>query len=179
MDKPYLHITCIEPRSSLILSLTICLLELGRCDADFKKSSQRPYFVGHERFDVVAYRLQFINCFLERTGWYYTVTEDDTSVRQISSQNPPCILICEYQNLFLFRSNLQLLISFSSAYDGSMFVTDEMSAKMWLFGDEKLFYENGNGTANMVSKFLVQHPNRPFLHLSQTVYEHALAEYSH
>lgn len=84
-----------EPGSPLIRSLPACQLDLRRWGARFKKNSQRPYFEGHERTDVVDHRQQFINYFLERKDFYYTVTEGDKPTWEIPSQNPPSILICK------------------------------------------------------------------------------------
>lgn len=101
MQETYLNITFVEPGSPLIRSLPACQLDLRRWGARFSKNSQRPYFEGHERTDVVAHRTQFINYFLERKDSYYTVTDGDKPVWQIPTQNPRCVLICECQSVLI------------------------------------------------------------------------------
>ena len=92
----HLNITCfLEPGSPLIRSLSACQLDLRRWGAQFKNNSQRPYFEGHQRNDVVAHRQQFIHYFLDRKDSYYTVAEGEKPIWQFPSQKPPCILICE------------------------------------------------------------------------------------
>ena len=61
----------------LVRSVESCRLDLRRWGAKFRQNSQRPYFEGHERSDVVAHRREFITHFLQRKGQYYTITDGD------------------------------------------------------------------------------------------------------
>lgn len=79
----------------LIRSVSSCRLDLRRWGARFKRNTQRPYFEGHERSDVVEHRQQFINYFLDRKDYYYRVSNDEKSVWTLPIQNPPCILLCK------------------------------------------------------------------------------------
>ncbi len=63
--------------NDLIRSERSCRLDLPRWGAKFEASSQRPYFEGHERDDVVKHRNEFINYFLAHKDFYYTITDGD------------------------------------------------------------------------------------------------------
>ncbi|CAF4846691.1 unnamed protein product [Rotaria magnacalcarata] len=158
IDEQFYEVTnqIKEPGSPLIRSLSACLLDLRRWGARFKNNSQRPYFEGHERNDVVTHRQQFINYFLDREDSYYTVTEGEKPMWRFPSQKPPCILIF---------------------HDESTFKSGEVCAKRWFFGDDAPFHSKGRGRSNMVSDFLVEHPTGPFFRLSEKEYEQALAKY--
>ncbi len=84
----------------LIRSVSSCRFDLRRWGARFKENSQRPYFEGHERSDVIGHRQQFIDYFLDRKDYYYRVSNDDKPVWTLPTQNPPCILLCKccFQN---------------------------------------------------------------------------------
>ncbi|CAF1555869.1 unnamed protein product, partial [Rotaria sp. Silwood1] len=45
--------------------------------ARFESNSQRPYFEGHERSDVVQHRKNFVQYFLTRKDSYYLITEGE------------------------------------------------------------------------------------------------------
>ncbi|CAF3129728.1 unnamed protein product [Rotaria socialis] len=158
IDKKFYETTNIikDPESPLIRSLSSCRLDLRRWGARYNKNSQRPYFEGHERIDVVDHLQQFINYFLDRKDFYYTVTDDDKPLWKLSTQTPPCILIF---------------------HDESTFKSGEVSAKRWFFGEEAPFHSKRRGRSNMVSDFLVQHNSGPFFSLSQSEYEKALAKH--
>ena len=59
-------------------------MDLRRWGAKFEANSRRPYFEGHERDDVVKHRNEFINYFLAHKAYYYTITDGDTPVWNIS-----------------------------------------------------------------------------------------------
>lgn len=79
---------------ALVRSLESCRLDLRRWGAKFQPNTQRPYFEGHERQDVVAHRQEFISYFLQRKNSYYTISDGDQPVWQNPSSNPT-ILICK------------------------------------------------------------------------------------
>ncbi|CAF2045619.1 unnamed protein product, partial [Rotaria magnacalcarata] len=95
IDKKFYETTNTikEPDIPLIQSLSACKVDLCRWGARFKKNSQRPYFEGHERAEVVEHREQYINYFLDRKDHYYTITDDDKPAWKYPSRTPPCILI--------------------------------------------------------------------------------------
>ncbi|CAF1148224.1 unnamed protein product [Didymodactylos carnosus] len=107
--------------------------------------SQRPYFEGHERDDVVKHRNEFIGYFLAHKDYYYTITDGEIPMWIIPIQNPHRILIF---------------------HDESTFRSGEVSPKRWFFGENTPFFSKGRGLSHMISDFLVQHPSGPFFELS-------------
>ncbi|CAF4167441.1 unnamed protein product [Rotaria sordida] len=69
-------------------------LDKRRWGATFKPNSQRPYFIGHERQDVIKHREEFVSYFLTRKDRYYTVSDGEQPVWNIPAAKP-CILICK------------------------------------------------------------------------------------
>jgi hypothetical protein len=132
-----------------------CRLDLKRWGAKFEKNSQRPYFEGHEREDVVSHRKTFINYFLSRKDHYYTLTDDEIPT-WISPSQRPCILMC---------------------HDESTFRSGEVSAKRWTMNDSSGFFSKGRGRSYMVSDFLVQHPSGPFFSLNEAEWKDAIKKY--
>jgi hypothetical protein len=92
-------LNCLEDAFSIFSNVRLFFhssLDLRRWGARFKENGARPYFEGHERSDVVESRLQFINYFLDRKQYYYTVTDDEVLPSwNTPSQKPPSILICK------------------------------------------------------------------------------------
>lgn len=80
---------------ALIRSPECCRLDLRRWGAKFQPNSQRPYFEGHERDDVVKHRNEFISYFLARKDQYYTISDEENPTWNIPKQKP-CVLICKY-----------------------------------------------------------------------------------
>lgn len=71
-----------------------CRLDLRRWGAKFEANAQRPYFEGHEREDVVKHRNEFINYFLERKAFYYTITDGEIPTWNTPVKNPR-VLLCK------------------------------------------------------------------------------------
>ncbi|CAF3889700.1 unnamed protein product, partial [Rotaria sp. Silwood1] len=132
-----------------------CRLDLKKWGAKFEKNSQRPYFEGHERDDVVNNRNMFINYFLSRENHYYTLTDDETP-SWISPTRRPCILMC---------------------HDESTFRSAEVSAKRWVMNENSGLFSKDRGRSYMVSDFLVQHPSGPFFSLNDTEWKEAIKKY--
>jgi hypothetical protein len=87
--------TTKEACDGLIRSVESCRSDLRRWDARFEANSQRPYFEGHERPDVVIDRRNFIDKFLKNKHNYYLVSDGDDPTWIMPTQNPPTILICQ------------------------------------------------------------------------------------
>ena len=90
IDTKYYELTGIEKQTgdNLIRLERSCRLHLRRWEAKFEANSQRPYFEGHERDDVVKYLNEFINYFLTHKGFYYTITDGDTPMWNMPIQSP-------------------------------------------------------------------------------------------
>jgi len=98
IDRRYYEVTqTIKINDQLIRSEKSCRLDLRRWGAKFEANSQRPYFEGHERPEVVEHREQFTSYFLNRVGHYYTVSDGDQPFWKLPSPNlKPCVLICMF-----------------------------------------------------------------------------------
>lgn len=96
IDGKFYEITdTVKVTDSLVHSIESCRLDLRRWGVKFQANSQRPYFEGHERADVVAHRQEFVTYFQERKDRYYTITEGEQPARQTPGRNPT-VLICKY-----------------------------------------------------------------------------------
>ncbi|CAF3533384.1 unnamed protein product [Rotaria socialis] len=60
----------------LVRTVESCRLDLRRFGVKFTANSSRPYFLGHEREDVVKHRQEFVKYFIEREQHFYTITND-------------------------------------------------------------------------------------------------------
>ncbi|CAM4866046.1 unnamed protein product [Rotaria socialis] len=140
---------------TLVRSIESCRLDLRRWLAKFQPNTQRPYFEGHERQDVVTHRHEFISYFLQRKDVYYTISDGDQPVWKIPAQNP-CII--------LFHVD-------------STFKSGEMPAKRWTVERNTPFFSKGHGRSHMISDFIVQHPCGPFFSLSDAEYDKAVEKF--
>ena len=97
LDEKFYQLTgeTKEDSNSLIISERSCRLDMRTWRAKFEKNSNRPFFEGHERSDVVAHRSDFVNYFLSRKNYYYSVPEGNESVWQLPTHQPPVILFCK------------------------------------------------------------------------------------
>ncbi|CAF1256682.1 unnamed protein product [Didymodactylos carnosus] len=79
IDTKYYELIGIQKQigDDLIRSERSCRLNLRRWGAKFEANSQRPYFEGHERDDVVKHRNEFISYILTHNDSYYTITDGD------------------------------------------------------------------------------------------------------
>jgi hypothetical protein len=169
-------IVIVDPDSPFIRSVASCRLDLRRWGAKFNPNSQRPYFEGHERMDVVEHRREFIKHFLDRREFYYTISDGDSPKWIAPTKSDPCILLCKE------KSSVASVIYFSMyhpilVHDESIFKSGETSYKRWAFDEETTFFSKGRGRSNMISDFLVQHESGPFFSLDQKQYQKAVMKY--
>ncbi|CAF4225149.1 unnamed protein product [Rotaria magnacalcarata] len=122
--------------NEFVCEVKSCRLDLRRWGARFESNSQRPYFEGHERQDVVQHRTTFLQYFLPKKDSYYLISDDIQPKWQIPTTGTPTILIF---------------------HDESTFRSGEVSAKRWLYDNQAPFYSKGRGRSNMLSDFLVMH----------------------
>ena len=95
LDKRFYEITqTSKVNDTLIRSSESCRLDLRRWGAKFQPNSQRPYFEGHERDDVVKHRHEFVSYFLGRKDRYYSISEGEQPMWNMPT-GKPCILICK------------------------------------------------------------------------------------
>ena len=95
-----------------VRSVESCKLDLRRFGAKFRANSSRPYFLGHERQDVVKHRKEFVKYFIERENHFYTITNDAVPQWKTPT-SAPIILLCKC--FFLFH-HLKLVDMFVVAF---------------------------------------------------------------
>ncbi|CAF3149412.1 unnamed protein product, partial [Rotaria sp. Silwood2] len=156
IDTKYYELTqTVKNDDKSIRSYEACRIDLRRWGAKFQANSQRPYFEGHERNDVVAHREKFISYFLNRTDNYYTISDGENPIWQMPS-GKPCIIIY---------------------HDESTFRSGDISPKRWTIDESTPFFSKGRGRSHMVSDFLVSHASGPFFSLSSIEFEEAKIKY--
>lgn len=97
VDRKYYDLTntAKDNNANLIRSVQSCRLDLRRWGARFESNSKRPYFEGHERADVIRDRQSFVEYFLNRKDYYYTITEGESPSWTYPIKSQPSVLICE------------------------------------------------------------------------------------
>ena len=96
IDERYYEITGLAKTvPDLVRSIGSCRLDLRNWGARFEPNTQRPYFEGHERSDVVEDRNGFVNYFLDNKNNYYTVSLGEDPTWNPPSTNEKKILICK------------------------------------------------------------------------------------
>ena len=94
VDERFYQLNILQKLGSgLIRSVQCCRLDLHRFGAKYTGNSSRPYFLGHEREDVVKHREKFVRYFLQQKDHFYTIT-DDASAQWKNPQPRPAILFC-------------------------------------------------------------------------------------
>ena len=171
VDKRFYEINnMIKSDSCLVRSVESCRLDLRRWGACFENNTNRPYFEGHDRPDVLACRQEFLNHFLSNKDSYYTVTEDSDPQWKTPTTSSPTVLICKTEILnYLYSFNY-----FFPVHDESTFRSGDMRNKRWLINDSVPFFNKGHGRSVMVSDFLVQHPSGEFFQLNENEWTNAV-----
>jgi hypothetical protein len=84
----------VKDDSSKKRSIESCRLDLRRFGAKYTGNKARPYFLGHERDDVVNYRQEFVNYFVNNQSNFYCLSEDPEP-KWILPNKDATILICK------------------------------------------------------------------------------------
>ncbi|CAF4575974.1 unnamed protein product, partial [Didymodactylos carnosus] len=142
--------------TGLIRSVESLRLDMRKWGIHYEANGSRPYFIGHEREDVVEHRKKVIDYFLAREHNYYRLTDDDEPEWIKPTSKTPVILI---------------------THDESSFRSGEISSKRWIVGDTAPFHMKGRGKTLMISDFLVAHSSGPFFRLSDQEYSKACKKY--
>ena len=141
----------------LIRSEESCRLDLLRWGAKFSKNSNRPYFEGHEREDVVEKRKEFCQYFIQfKDQYFYPFLDQECKL----AWNRPL-------------RKVRILLS----HDESTYKSGEVSMFRWLFPGMEPFYSKGRGRSIMLSQFLVQHNFYDIFSLCEQEWKKAVAEY--
>jgi hypothetical protein len=95
IDSSYRKLTGTKKHQNhLIRSEKMCRLDLQRWGYRFDLNTSRPFYQGHDRTDVLAYRENFLNYFLSKKDHYYLVGDGDYPAWCIPTQQPR-IIICK------------------------------------------------------------------------------------
>ena len=84
------------PQSGFVRSVESCRLDLRRWGGRFKENSQRPYFEGHDRPDVVEHREKFVNHFINQREYCYQVSGGKKPSWISPKVETPVIVICKF-----------------------------------------------------------------------------------
>ena len=94
VDSEYYKLTNTEKLTDkLIRSVEMCRLDLKRWGCKFEANTQRPYFEGHDRIDVLSYREKFLDYFLSKKSNYYLLGAGDQPLWCVPVKEPR-ILMC-------------------------------------------------------------------------------------
>ncbi|CAF1250957.1 unnamed protein product, partial [Didymodactylos carnosus] len=157
IDERYYKINNLKKSANnLIRSIESCRLDVRRWGGRHEANSNRPYFEGHERADIIAHRKEFIQHFLSRKAEYYTITNDESPKWVIRTTPRRTILIC---------------------HDESTFRSGEISPHRWIIDDNAPFFSKGRSRSHMLSDFLVLHPSPRFFRLNQEEWNEATKKY--
>ncbi|CAF3376878.1 unnamed protein product, partial [Rotaria sp. Silwood2] len=165
IDDRFYELTKLKKNTQqLVRSVESCKLDLRRFGAKYTANTGRPYFLGHERKDVVKHREQFIEYFTEHQDDFYTITNDTPPQWKNPTGEPTVLLLC-FPDFSMI------------GHDESTYKSGEISAKRWIMTDNAPFYNKGKGNSVMSSDFLVMHPSSPFFTLTDKEFEKALKKY--
>jgi hypothetical protein len=99
IDSSYYKLTQTKKcQKELIRSEAMCRLDLRRWGYRFDLNTQRPYFKGHDRPDVLAYRVKFLEYFLSKKQHYYLLESGDRPSWLVPTTQPR-IIICKLKKI--------------------------------------------------------------------------------
>ncbi|CAF1552361.1 unnamed protein product, partial [Didymodactylos carnosus] len=136
IDSQYYELTNTnKSNNELIRSERMCRLDMRRWECKFESNTQRPYFQGHDRADVLAYRKEFLSYFLSRKNNYYLVNIGDQPIWSIPTQQPR-ILICKFEyQIHKAFCNMSPAFPRCLCHVDSTFRSGEVFAKRWIYDD--------------------------------------------
>jgi len=79
---------------SVVRSVESLRLDLKRWGIHYSSNKVRPYFLGHERIDVVEHRKKIIDYFIQNENDYYRLSDGDNPVWISPIGRSPTIMLC-------------------------------------------------------------------------------------
>lgn len=156
-----LHDDLIDSNEQMIRSVESCRVDLIRWGAKWDSNSNRPYFEGHEREDVVAKPKEFVEYFVDNKDFYYYGYRDENNNAKF---NVP---------ISNESRKKRILIS----HDESTFRSGELPSHRWMFPDLAPFFNKGRGRSIMVSGFIVQHSECDVFLLDEEEWREAIKKF--
>ena len=116
VDKKFYELTGLTKSDDhFVRTIESCRLDLRKWEIRYGTTKTRPYFLGHERLDVVEHRERFIKYFLSREDSCYRISEGESPSWIIPTSSSPVILICKLRiRLFVVFKPFFFLLSFST-----------------------------------------------------------------
>ncbi len=148
----------------LIRSESSCRRDLLRWGFYLGKNKNRPYYLGHEREDVVIHRNEFTKYFVERKHLYWTLTDTE------DKEN------CEWTMPMRQENGDKKVALF--CHDEVNNRRGEVSEKKWFYPGEEPFFQKGRMQSIMQSWFILAHPSGPYFQLSDEEFKLACKSYS-
>ena len=112
-------------------------------------NSNRPYYEGHERQDVVEARNEFVTNFAAREHLYWQIENDPNDKEK-----------CDWITPIRQEDGSKKVALFS--HDESTCRRGEVAKKKWCFPGKELLYQNGRMQSVMQSWFILKLPIGPF-----------------
>ena len=151
--------------NELVRSVSSCRRDMMKWGFYLGSNSNRPYFEGHERADVVAVRNQLVDYFSDRKHLYYTLTEKEESGEDMIDYVMPMRQEDGSKRVALF------------SHDESTYRSGETSKKKWMFPGREPLFQKGRMKSIMQSWFVLQHPIGPYFQLSESEFILACVKY--
>lgn len=89
--------------NELVRSVQSLSLDLRRWNINYGANKLRPFFIGHERQDVVEHRTKLVDYFLSRQDLYYRITQGEDPQWIIPTSSNPVLLLCRLTSLGCVR----------------------------------------------------------------------------
>ncbi|CAM2711480.1 unnamed protein product [Rotaria socialis] len=79
VDQKYYELTNTtkDKNANFVQSIQLYHLDLRHCGFRFDSNSERPYFKGHERPEIITHCETLIKYFLEKKDHFYTISNDE------------------------------------------------------------------------------------------------------
>ena len=95
-----------------IRSVQSLRLDLKRWGIHYSSNKLRPYFLGHERIDVVDHRKKIVDYFIQNENNYYRISDGDNPAWIAPSESNPTVLLCKCISVvfsFIKRTRFSLI----------------------------------------------------------------------
>ncbi|RNA03539.1 hypothetical protein BpHYR1_006494 [Brachionus plicatilis] len=99
-------------QDELVRSEECCRADLLKWEAKYDSNTNRPYFEGHEREDVLKYRKEFITYLLDSKDYFYILKKENGEYSWIKQMRKQKILIFHDDSIFRSGKGRSIMVSF-------------------------------------------------------------------